>query len=131
MTRPPWSILAFAALFLTAATGNLAFGLADLAAKQAEYALAFDWMEWDRDATIVMLSALYTIAFIPVALIVWRRTRIARWLVALGTLYALVGLPQLVGRDWVAWAEPILLTSAMICLFLPASNRWFASEKHA
>ena len=131
MTRPPWSILAFAALFLTAATGNLAFGLADLAAKQAEYALAFDWMEWDRDATIVMLSALYTIAFIPVALIVWRRTRIARWLVALGTLYALIGLPQLVGRDWMAWLEPILLTSAMICLFLPASNRWFAGEEHA
>ena len=124
----PATIMAFAVLFLAAAALNLGTGLSDLAAKREEYARAFAWMEWDRDATIVMLSALFSIAFIPVALVLGRRSRIARVLVSAGTLYALIGLPQLAGREWTAWLEPALLTGALACLFAPASNRWFAER---
>lgn len=135
--RRPRSIQLFAVSFLGAAIYAFLLGLGDLELKQAAYAATFTWDGWSRDWTIVTLSALLSIALIPVALIYVFANRIARWLVTVFTLIELANLPGMIATfqtagDAVRWnyfAQPLLLTLALVFLFLPQSNRWFSRRK--
>ncbi len=137
--RRPRSIQLFAISFLGAATCAFFVGLGNLELKQAAFAATFAWDGWNRDWTIVTLSAVLSIALIPVALIYVFASRIARWLVAIFTLIELARLPGMIGAfqaiggatKWSYFAQPVLLTVALVFLFLPTSNRWFYQGKDA
>ncbi len=132
----PWSIYVFAVAFLGAALHDYAFWLHQLPIAQTVYELQFPWSGWNRDWTIVALSATLTIAFIPVVWIFAFASRIARWLVTGFSIIQLLDVPQKlsiwlssdVGINPGYFANPALITLALICLFLPPSNRWLAKK---
>ena len=136
--RPP-SIQLFAISFLAAAAYAFITGLNNLDLKQVAYNATFAWDGWNRDWTIVTLSAIFSIALIPVSLIYFFASRVARWLVTIFTLIALARIFGMVTAfqaaggavSWGYFAQPALLGLALISLFLPASNRWFSQAKSA
>ncbi len=77
----PLAIRIFAAAFLAAALLRLVRGLGDLALSQMVFAVHAPWLAWNRDWTIVALSAEFTIALIPLAWIYLFAAPFARWLV--------------------------------------------------
>ena len=137
--RPPVVIAAFAICFLGAATLDLVDGLLDLSNAQRRYELLYPHIGWTRDWTIVALSAIFTIACIPVALIVIGRSRIARYLALAASGYAAIAFTQ-----WAipAWMESksvspifgmrgLLMASAFAFLAAPSASRWFAQDRTA
>ncbi|MEL6528788.1 MAG: hypothetical protein AAGK01_12720 [Pseudomonadota bacterium] len=133
----PFSIKLFALAFLTAALNTYISGLSQLPQMQAIYELRYPWIDWNRDWTIVALSAMFSIAFIPVVWIYCFASRMARWLVTLFIAIRLLDLPQQLTtwfsmRDVVSpliLFEPTLIVLALICLFMPGSNQWLAKKK--
>ena len=138
-TRPT-TINIFAAAFLAAAVIALVDGLRDMSAMQALLRANASGIgiDWSRDAVIVTLSARFSIALIPIALVWLSAVNFARWMVTVMALGKLVGLPEGAamvaqgGRIDTAWLTALalgLLAAAM--LFTPASNRWFAQKAEA
>lgn len=119
----PLAIRVFAAAFLTAALLRLARGLDDLVLAEAAYAAQVPWFDWNRDWTIVALSAEFTIALIPLVWIYLFAAPFARWLV-LG-----FGALRLAMLDPAALTGALLVAVAMSCLLTPQAARWFAREE--
>lgn len=118
----PLAIRVFAAAFLAAALLRLVRGLNDLALSETVYAVNIPWFAWDRDWTIIALSAEFTIALIPLMWIYLFAARFARWLVlAFGAL-------RLMLLDPAALTGPLLIAIAMASLLTPQAARWFARE---
>jgi len=116
----PLAIRVFAAAFLAAALLRLVRGLADLPLTELVYALHFPWFAWNRDWTIVALSAELTIALIPLAWIYVFAAPFARWLV-LG-----FGAVRLAFLDPAALTGALLVAVAMASLLTGQAARWFA-----
>lgn len=116
----PLAIRIFAAAFLAAALLRLVRGLGQLPLTETVYAVNFPWIAWDRDLTIITLSAEFTIALIPILWIYLFAARFARWLV-LG-----FGALRLVFLDPTALAGAGLALIAMASLLTPQAARWFA-----
>ncbi len=134
----PLTINIFAAAFLASAVIALVDGLRDIPAMQAMLTANVPDFAWTRDAVIVTVSARFSIALIPIALVWLNAANFARWMVAVMALGKLVNLPEglaLVadgGRIDSAWLTALalgLLATAM--LFMPDSNRWFAKRPEA
>ena len=132
--RPATAIAAFSAAFLGAAALDLIGGLIDLSYLQRYYEAAWPQLTWTRDWTIVALSATFTIACIPVALIVFARVRIARWLALIAAGYAVIAfaqwaIPAMMRGEPVAPAfvvRALLMAVAFAFLASPPASRWFA-----
>ena len=118
----PLAIRVFAAAFLAAALLRLVRGLNDLALSETILAVNVPWFAWDRDWTIVALSAEFTIALIPLTWIYLFAAPFARWLV-LG-----FGALRLAMLDPVALVGPLLVAVAMASLLTAQANRWFARQ---
>jgi hypothetical protein len=118
----PLAIRVFAAAFLAAAVMRLVRGLGDLALSEAVFAAHAPWFAWNRDWTIVTLSAEFTIALIPLVWIYLFAAPFARWLV-LG-----FGALRLAFLDPAALAGAVLVAAAMASLLTPAAHRWFARK---
>jgi hypothetical protein len=118
----PLAIRVFAAAFLAAALLRLVRGLTDIEASALAYAIHLPWFVWDRDWTIVALSAEFTIALIPLAWIFLFAAPFARWLV-LG-----FGALRLAFLDPAALTGAVLVAVAMASLLTPAASRWFAHK---
>lgn len=116
----PLAIRVFAAAFLAAAVLRLVRGLSDLPMAELAYAAHVPWLAWNRDWTIVALSAEFTIALIPLAWIYLFAAPFARWLV-LG-----FGLVRLAMFDGSALTGAALAVVAMASLFTAGAARWFA-----
>lgn len=116
----PLAIRVFAAAFLAAALLRLVRGLNDLPLAEAVYAANVPWFAWNRDWTIVALSAEFTIALIPLMWIYLFAAPFARWLV-LG-----FGAVRLALLDPSALVGPLLIAIAMSSLLTAQANRWFA-----
>jgi hypothetical protein len=127
----PLAIRAFAAAFLAAAALRLARGLTDLPLAQAGLSHDLPWFAWDRDWTIVALSAWFTIALIPVTWVYLFAAPFARWLVlGFGVVklgWALWALPERPLGGFML-AELALIGIAMLSLLTPEAARWFARE---
>ncbi|MEP3052024.1 MAG: hypothetical protein ABJP48_04700 [Erythrobacter sp.] len=134
--RRPWTIRLFAIAFLSAAAIDYVQGLSAISTLQMAYTQQFPWFDWTRDWAIVALSAMFSIAAIPVAMILMRAIRIARWLVTVFSIFKLLSLPQMI-MEWVSLphvsllhlASPLLTLVAVVLLFTPSANRWFAQKK--
>jgi len=118
----PLAIRVFAAAFLAAAVLRLVRGLNDLALSETILAVNVPWLAWDRDWTIVALSAEFTIALIPLTWIYLFAAPFARWLV-LG-----FGALRLAFLDPAALVGPLLVAVAMASLLTAQANRWFARQ---
>lgn len=119
----PLAIRVFAAAFLAAAVLRLVRGLDNLALTQAVFAAQMPWVSWNRDWTIVTLSAEFTIALIPLVWIYLFAAPFARWLV-LG-----FGALRLAFLDPAALTGAVLVAVAMASLLTPAANRWFTRKE--
>ena len=128
----PWAVSAFALLFLSSALHTYIVGLSAIELKQNAYALLIAWEGWNRDWTIVALSAIFSIAFIPVLWIWIFASRIAFWLVTvfaalkLADVLNMIAAYQSVGGavSWRYFLEPALTGAALICVWLPSSRAW-------
>lgn len=134
----PLTINVFAAAFLAAAVIALVDGLTDIPAVQALLAANMPDIAWSRDAVIVTLSARFSIALIPIAMVWLSAVNFARWMVTVMALGKLFSLPEglaLVadgGAIDTAWLTSLVLgLLAVAMLFTPASNRWFAQKQEA
>jgi hypothetical protein len=131
----PLSINIFAAAFFAAAVIALLDGLWDIAAMQAVLRDGVPDIAWSRDAVIVTLSARFSIALIPIAMVWLSAVRLARWLVTVMALGKLINLPEGLraiaagGALDTAWLVSLTLgLLAVAMLFTPASHRWFADK---
>lgn len=118
----PLAIRVFAAAFLAAALLRMVRGFEDLALTEAVYALHAPDIAWNRDWTIVTLSAEFTIALIPLVWIYLFAAPFARWLV-LG-----FGALRLAFLDPSALMAALLVAVAMASLLTPQAARWFARK---
>ena len=118
----PLAIRVFAAAFLAAAVLRLVRGMGDLALSQAVFAAHIPWVSWDRDWTIVTLSAEFTIALIPLVWIYLFAAPFARWLV-LG-----FGALRLAFLDPAALIGAVLVAVAMASLLTRGAARWFTRK---
>ena len=114
--RPP-SIWGACLCFLIAGLWALLSGLTDLGRAQSSYTASFSALPWNRDWTIVALSAEFTIALIPIVWIVLVARPFARWMVSALGLWKLYWLAQGGLSDWVQ-AGFIMLSIAL--LFTPS-----------
>jgi hypothetical protein len=123
----------FAFAFIAQALATFWHDITHLAQAQATLATDIPAIDFDRDLTIVAVSARLTIALIPVALVWLVASRVARWLVVAFALGKLV----MAARDLVLagpgdtftplWLAPLLLTLASAALLLtPGAARWFS-----
>lgn len=132
----PAPIRIFAGIFLALAILALLRGLTDLPAAVAAYAQQLPQMAWDTDRAIVMLSASFTIACIPVALVWFFASRFARWLVAIMVALRLTGMPVLMTGAVAMRPEALigvvstaLSLIAVIMLFTPTASAWFQASR--
>ena len=133
--RPP-AIRLFAVLFLAQAALALVAGLADIAGFRDYLAVSIPGIAFDRDLAIVILSARFTIALIPVALVWFLASRFARWMVAVLAVGKLLNLPE----AWALladglWLSPLWLASLLLglcgaaLLFTPGAGAWFTRRE--
>jgi hypothetical protein len=132
----PWSIRIACVLLLMIGSWTYWIGLRDLSTAQGVFIERFPWLSWDRDWTIVALSAEFTIALIPVTLIYVFARGIARWLV---TVFGSIKIYALLASVAEYWGRvEVVLTPLVIeagiylaligLLFTPGASRWFAKE---
>jgi len=131
----PLSINIFAAAFLAAALIAFVDGMRDITGYQTTMSANVPQIVWTRDAVIVMLSARLSIALIPIAMVWLSGVRFARWMLTALGLGKLLNLPD--GMRLIAEGAPVdtawlsslaLGLFAVVMLFTPASNRWFADK---
>lgn len=128
----PWSVRLFSALFVGVALISLVRRLSD----PVEFAFVIDRcvsLQTDfEDAGIIAASALFSVACMPVALIWFRASRIARILIGVMAGLQLFRLPDLF-LSW-PYVPPVeLIVTAvpligLILLFTPSANRWIAMK---
>jgi uncharacterized membrane protein len=131
----PLSINIFAAAFLAAALIAFVDGMRDITGYQTMMRANVPQIVWTRDAVIVMLSARLSIALIPIAMVWLSGVRFARWMLTALGLGKLLNLPdgmRLIAEGApadTAWLSSLALgLFAVVMLFTPASNRWFADK---
>jgi hypothetical protein len=128
----PAAIRWFAALFLLAALLAYGDGLRDLV-RTADYLAAYiPGVAFDRDRVIVILSARLSIALIPVALVWFFASNMARWLATIMAAGKLLNLPAalvlIMQGEAVAplWLASLLFgLAAVASLFTTDARRWF------
>lgn len=132
----PWPVWLFAALFLLAAFLRLLVGLLDPLIMLVELDRVLPSLAESRDAAIIAANAQFTITCIPVALIWFRAVRFARVLVsvmvALRFAVTAITFGEIPGRGWgLPLHDLALLLSlvAVVLLFTPSANRWFARKE--
>lgn len=124
--RPP-SIWVACLCFIGAALWALIAGLRDLGAVQSRYATVFPDLDWSRDGTIVVLSAEFTIALIPVFWIFFVARPFARVMVSALGVWKLWWLS---GSDGLSdMVQMGLIALSMLLLFTPGAYRWFERER--
>jgi hypothetical protein len=137
LSRPrPASITIFAIVFFADALIACVGGLFAIPARQTYLQTLIPIIPWSPDAVIVWQSAWFSIALIPIGMIWLSAVRFARWLVTIMAVPKLLGLVFLLSRVWDqvgAYTLGGLTTSllapfAVVMLFTPASNRWFAQR---
>lgn len=134
--RRPASINLFATLFFGAALIAFLRGVLNLPSQQFYLEQLVPAVPWSRDAVIVWQSAWLSIALIPVAMVWLSAVRFARWMVTVMALPKVLGLVQVATRGiaMIATLDPLVTASALltllavVLLFTPASNRWFADK---
>ena len=131
----PISINIFAAAFLAAAVIAFVEGMRDITGYQAMMSANVPQIIWTRDTVIVTLSARLSIALIPIAMVWLSGVRFARWMLTFLGLGKLLNLPdalRLIAEGApvdTAWLSSLALSLfAVVMLFTPASNRWFADK---
>lgn len=134
----PLAIRVFAAAFIAAAAMRLGQGLADIELAALGLAVRLPWFAWDRDWTIVALSAEFTIALIPIVWIYLFAAPFARWLVlgfgALRLWGMRAGALLMLQTGSIAplmWAEPALVLLAMLALVTSGAHLWFGRRHDA
>ncbi len=126
----PWPIRLFAVLFLAAALIRLVAGLIDPTPMIADLVRWFPGQIITWDMAIVALSAEFTIACIPVALVWLRGVRIARVLVGVMAGVRVITFdpaPRMAGVP-VDQLALLLSVAAAVLLFTPQANRWFTPK---
>ena len=128
----PWSIHLFAAIFTGLGLFELTRGLTNLDTQMTQFSMMIPWLDWDKDWTIVALSARFTIVLIPVVAVWGYANPLARLLV---TLVAILGVPGLLlqvhalSTDGSTAVAPLVTTAIMYAaiatLFMPSAGRWF------
>lgn len=136
----PWPIRIYVGVMLLRGLLAYADRLAHLDRPWTVLGQAFDPAR-DRDWMIVAASAQLTIVAIPLAMIWFAASRIARWLVTFGTL---AGLPLLLPWLWQGLAgggsatapgfallalHALLPYALLALLWTPAARRWFRKDK--
>lgn len=134
--RRPWPIWLFAGIASFLAVRNLIIGLNGLKRSQFEFERMATWFEWDRDWTIVALSAWFTIEMIPILLVVLFASRFARWFISATALVPLAIVlsdlefastyPRFISLSVLNAAIPIALAAL---LFTREANIWFSKER--
>lgn len=127
----------FSSCFLAAALTSLILGLSRVGTP-GESTEIFG-TQLTGDAAIVGLSAMFTIALIPVVWIFGFGSRFARWFVLLFGLVKLLGFREVVlavARDGnytmlELLIEPCLVIIALLCLMSPAMGDWVGNAKEA
>lgn len=133
----PWSIRIACALLLTMGGWTLWIGLRDLFTAQGIFMERFPWWAWNRDWTIVALSAEFTIALIPIVLIYGFARPIARWLVSVFGGIKIYLLLATVADYWErvdVILTPLVIEAALYLvviglLFTPGALRWFGQHE--
>lgn len=133
----PLSIRVFSAAFLAAALVRLLQGLNDLSGARAWLSYYQPELAQSDDVLIVMLSAEFTIALIPVIWIYGFAASFARWLVlGFGAAKLLAfGIPFAVWMTsgGAGFAPPVtapaLTVIALIALLTPSADRWLNPEE--
>ena len=133
----PFTIQLACLLLVGTGAWNLWIGLRDLRTAQATYTERFDWFAWDRDWTIVALSAEFTIALIPAVLVFVFARGIARWIIAVFFGARIVMHLREVYEYWdrvEVVLTPLLIEAAIYAvtialLLTPSAGRWFAGRQ--
>ena len=136
----PWTIHAFAAIFLATGFIDLIRGLSSVGNYNFAGFNPFTGERLSDDAVIVMVSAGFTIVCIPVVAIWLFGNNIARWIVTLFTLWGVVSFGMHLDERYVAvllehsgavWSliPKIATWVGVLMLFLPASRSWFARKQ--
>lgn len=135
ITSRPRAIRLFAILVFAEALLAYVYGMRDLDRAVSDLASRIPGLSFDHDIAIVLLSARFSIALIPIALIWFLRANFARWFVAIITLARLSSLPAMIallkagGSISSYWlASHVLAFFALACLFTPSARRWFRRE---
>lgn len=132
----PWPIRLACLAFLVKASFGLLYGLSDLSNAQGAYEIGYPEFEWNRDRTIVALSAEFTIALIPILWIWFLARPFARWMVTALGLWQAWGLASIaIGQIGhlhfitLDVAIPLgLIVGSIALLFTPSANRYFARD---
>ena len=133
----PWSIWSACALFLALATWRLVAGLTDIGLAQFGLSASYPSFDWDRDTTIVALSAEYTIALIPIFWILLVARPFARWMVTAFGIWKII--PLLISNfeyfrvhlwfELNPLVELFALVLSIVLLFTQSANNWFTGER--
>ena len=110
------------------AVAGYVYGLLSLGELQGVAPLPV-WLTDSKDAMIVALSARLSIAFIPVAMIWWGASRLARWLVLAGTVIACLAMLGDPRPDAMALMRIAVTVLAVALLFTPQAQFWFDRRK--
>lgn len=136
-TEPrPLSIRVFTAAFLAAALVRLLQGLNDLDAAGIWLAQYLGDLAHSHDLLIVLLSAEFTIALIPIVWIYGFANRYARWLVLGFGAMKLALFAYALGL-WVDtgatlpphYTAPVLTTVALLAILTHSAGEWLNREK--
>jgi len=125
----PFAVRAFAVLFLLQAAAAFWHQMSDLPATEALLAARIPQLAFDRDAAIVVTCARLTIALIPVALIWFFGSRLARILVLLFVALRLLDVPVVLdlakNGEVLFPASLTLAIGAAMLLLSPSAAGWF------
>lgn len=128
----PLSINLFAVILSALAVWSLAVALFDLPAQEEFLRSLGLGLDWNRDWTIVMSSAWFTVELIPIAFVWLAASRFARWfltgMAGLKVALILTNLPMLYALPGVLAGQSISL-AAVALLFTRGSNDWFSKEE--
>ena len=129
----PWSIQMFALAFTVQAIATFGQDITHLAQTKASLAATFPDIAFDRDLTIITTSARLSIALIPVAMVWFLASRLARWLIvmlALGKTLMTLNITMFsVPHELVtplAFGSLLLSLGGAALLLTPGATRWFA-----
>ena len=137
LARRPWPIHVFAAIFGGIALYGLIVDLQSLDVWVLELTRIVPEVDWDRDRTIIVFSARFTIVMIPIVAIWGFGSGIARLIVAGMTLLSLPGAAMQIydrwGMGFETWGRPAVLSfltiGAVSVLFTASAKSWFGKER--